>query len=596
MRPRLATLLLAIALLAGALAPLTTRLVAQSVENLAEDPALARAREIEALEDSLLTLHGEARYAEVAQTAAKLLAIDPGNRRAVLYKDMAERKLAAGHTTPQPRREIPVPTAAPQPTPVAAAVSAPATSPPPVYIPRSAVSTNVLVIALVVLSVVLVVVVVTGVVMLRRARAAAAGMVPISDARTVPNPVAPANPRTVLADLPTVQEPVANIAPPPPRVEAPAVTSVRSADAPKAAPVLPRAEPPRSQDGIALPSVSNSSEMQLGEFSTAVDDGYSDSQAPDIDRTKGDTFRKSPGGTPFAAPAAGGGVVMAPPPMPPSPAPAPAASASAPSSAIFVPGAFSAPAPAPASSAANVDPFAAPPPATSAPSAPSGFAPKGFAPAPVPPSSGATMNKPLVDLPKPAAAPAPAPDPFAAPPPAAAAPAANEMTFNTMMFGSGAPPAAAPDPFAALAPKAPAASGQDEATIGIGLPGMAAGGDISEEKTIAAGFTAIPTAPKAAPKAPALPASVKPNATDEATLNLAAGSKEVPRPGAAPVPAGAPASGGSMFQRQYDAGKAAFDAGDFGKAVQCLSVAASLKPGDASVRKLLEEARRQRKA
>lgn len=58
-----------------------------------------------------------------------------------------------------------------------------------------------------------------------------------------------------------------------------------------------------------------------------------------------------------------------------------------------------------------------------------------------------------------------------------------------------------------------------------------------------------------------------------------------------------PAAGGkvSMFDRQRDAGKEAMDAGDYAKAVQCLSVAASLKPTDKDVRALLEEARRLRR-
>lgn len=65
-----------------------------------------------------------------------------------------------------------------------------------------------------------------------------------------------------------------------------------------------------------------------------------------------------------------------------------------------------------------------------------------------------------------------------------------------------------------------------------------------------------------------------------------------------------PASGGeasgtpkpSMFERQRDAGKQALDAKDYARAVQCLSVAASLKPGDKDVRTLLEEARQKRRS
>ncbi len=51
----------------------------------------------------------------------------------------------------------------------------------------------------------------------------------------------------------------------------------------------------------------------------------------------------------------------------------------------------------------------------------------------------------------------------------------------------------------------------------------------------------------------------------------------------------------SMFDRQYDAGKEAMENGDFARAVQCLSVAASLKPGNKDVREMLDDARKKRR-
>ncbi len=51
----------------------------------------------------------------------------------------------------------------------------------------------------------------------------------------------------------------------------------------------------------------------------------------------------------------------------------------------------------------------------------------------------------------------------------------------------------------------------------------------------------------------------------------------------------------SMFDRQRQTGQEALESGDYGRAVQCLSVAASLRPGDQDVRKMLEEARKKRR-
>lgn len=65
---------------------------------------------------------------------------------------------------------------------------------------------------------------------------------------------------------------------------------------------------------------------------------------------------------------------------------------------------------------------------------------------------------------------------------------------------------------------------------------------------------------------------------------------------AAPARADAPgAPKVSMFDKQKDAGREAMDAGDYARAVQCLSVAASLKPADKEVRAMLEEARKKRR-
>ncbi|MCC5874922.1 MAG: hypothetical protein JJU11_01760 [Candidatus Sumerlaeia bacterium] len=118
-----------------------------------------------------------------------------------------------------------------------------------------------------------------------------------------------------------------------------------------------------------------------------------------------------------------------------------------------------------------------------------------------------------------------------------------DQTFNSLMFGAGdetniSPPPAGP-------PKAPRTAGeQDDKESTKPLPGMEP-------------------------------------------------SKEAPKEEKAPAAAG---GRGNLFERQRQAGIEAMEAGDFGKAVQCLSVAASLKPGDKEVREFLDEARKKRRS
>ncbi|CAN5317137.1 hypothetical protein BH09SUM1_BH09SUM1_21630 [soil metagenome] len=159
-------------------------------------------------------------------------------------------------------------------------------------------------------------------------------------------------------------------------------------------------------------------------------------------------------------------------------------------------------------------------------------------------------------------------NPSAAPPkPAPEAPLPEDMTnnsfnaqFSNVMFGSGSEdtkmPAAAKQPAPAPAPRADTPS---------------------SEKTSILGSSSI-----AAPKGIAAPAAKDDDIDPDKTVPLNAAAASAP-------------GKTSMFDRQKDAGRRAMDSEDYARAVQCFSVAASLKPADKEVRELLEEARKRRK-
>ncbi|MDX2175163.1 MAG: hypothetical protein SF028_01715 [Candidatus Sumerlaeia bacterium] len=141
----------------------------------------------------------------------------------------------------------------------------------------------------------------------------------------------------------------------------------------------------------------------------------------------------------------------------------------------------------------------------------------------------------------------------------------NAMSFSSLMFAETSAPGLS------LNPPAPA-TGDDlsNTQFGAQFADVMMGAGTEEAKA--------PEAP--APKAP--PAQAGEVTGQDATVDLS--PKASPDGGAK-----------SMFARQYDAGKAAFDQGDFVRAVQCLSVAASLRPTDMEVRSLLDEARKRRR-
>ncbi len=184
-----------------------------------------------------------------------------------------------------------------------------------------------------------------------------------------------------------------------------------------------------------------------------------------------------------------------------------------------------------------------------------------------------------------------------APPPATAddADATGGLTFNSLMFG-GAQPALPP-----AAPKKDASAedltntsferqysnvmfgtGAEETSFAPAPPAEAVKG--AEEETLVFRNPSSMGSKAFAPATPPPPAEVS---ADEVT------SIEPPKPDVAAAIIGTPKV--SMFERQRDAGKEAIAAEDYARAVQCLSVAASLKPSDKEVRELLEEARKKRR-
>ena len=195
--------------------------------------------------------------------------------------------------------------------------------------------------------------------------------------------------------------------------------------------------------------------------------------------------------------------------------------------------------------------------------------------------------------------------------PAPDATSADALSFNSAMFGAPPAPTKMPDPGATNDPLAASFNSlmfggdQTKAVPGIPKPSAAQNSDDltansfnkefnnvmfgsgSDETRAPGGKLPVPAAldPFAAPPAPPTAASLGAD-----TLAFApAGITALPAADAS-VPKA------SMFDRQRDAGREAFDKGDFAKAVQCLSVAASLKPGDKEVRDMLEEARKRRRA
>jgi hypothetical protein len=671
------------------------------VTDLTQDAEVERKRQINTLQDRIRLLSGEGKYGEVLVQVDALLAIDPENKTAQLYKDIAERQIASrGSASALPSTGLetsPSGTsgAAPDPfgpagvgpaqsapadgtTPQAAAPAAPA-APSSAYVPppleerqskRGGMSLRPILIGVAVaVGVGLLVLAVVWLLGRRRAKAAPASTMNsmrggMNDRPTVHGEVtrqhteARSERQAPMFDAPTapenaeVQAPVA-LATPSSRRNAPDF-SKKAAPKPAAAPApaASKVEP----DKPTLPEEPESDSFSLGnlvvaapviaapEVGTSMSIDYSDtdsplarSQASDIYQTAGGAFAGTPEeviGTPRKPAAA----------APPAPAPPMAASAPAAKAAQ----------PDPKSEVINLGtgaetlPAAKPLPTTKlTPAQPAASA----KPAPLPLDLSAPLAGETLDAP-PALAPPPAIDANAltfnslmftggesapsAPPPAPAAPApqdADALTFNSLMFGGGLAPAAPSAP-----PAAPAAAeskpqegdltfnslmfGGPTAPAVPNAPAPAAASAPAGDDLTLNSFnqqfsnvmfgsdadkTAVPGAATAKPAAAAAAASAEPTrkltsvspaptpAPAPTAESADSGDRTMQLPAMDTKPSAAPAKAGSMFERQRDAGRKAMEEQDFAKAVQCFSVAASLKPADKEIRELLEEARRLRR-
>lgn len=198
-----------------------------------------------------------------------------------------------------------------------------------------------------------------------------------------------------------------------------------------------------------------------------------------------------------------------------------------------------------------------------------------------------------------------------------------DQTYNSLMFGAEEEETGGAPDIAAGVPETAGASGDDDDETYHSLmfgatPGETEGGGGKAEDESDVSLTAF------APGDPTPPGMKQPE-EEETSISLdnmdtsadaeeqsATGESTKPLPGmektATPPPAEppeektvaspAPKEGGgrgNLFDRQREAGKAAMEQEDYAKAVQCLSVAASLKPGDKEVRSLLDEARKKRR-
>lgn len=579
------------------------RLAAQGTEDLSGDTTREAQRQVEALMDRMRALYAQGRYNEAIDVANQIMSADPENKIAYLFKDMSERRLLEGRTSPPVVSSQTVPVARPTPRPVEYV-------PPPVIVPRKrsafslkSIKDNPVVLTIIIVVAVLILVaVVLGVIVMRRSRDKAIGGARrdgLTDMPTQKSALTDVPTRKGVSDMPTakgladmptargmadmqtrqdgaggglygLQEPAP--APPPPRKE-PVQTGMSplisddEVRRPQFAPAPALAPPPAAEPVEAASSPESKSYLNLD---------LSDSQVSDVEATA--HGRMAGTGAPPFAPTTSAGPSKSKEsrsmPLPPMNAPVDIAPQGPPDTQpppvsltppVDIAGDDPFAAPAPLFEAGGDDSFAAPPPSALGP-------PSGIVAVP-------HIMKP--------AAPAPAPVP------------ADEKTvdpaisFNSLMFG------AAPDPPSAVGvPAAPAKKDApveddnmsktsfnrqfDEVMMGPGTEQTGIALDLgpaaesSKDKT-----QAVPSPKKSAQAAP------------QQDLDM---TVEIEPVTAKPQSAGlGSASSSSMFTRQFESGKAAFQAGDFSKAVQCLSVAATLRPTDMEVRQLLDEARKRRR-
>ncbi len=601
---------------------------AQEVQNLEEQEELVRDRDILTMQQRIRLLNSQGKYVEAIREAEALLAIDPNNSTALMNKDIAERRLAAGETgtpdraeetarelTPvdiaQIRQNIAETSSGPVESGIRqvdiAAPARPTPAPAPVRSSGPSLAFGLPLMAFIIGGAVLLLAIVL-IVLFRWMR---------GGRREAPLAPAPAAAATGLANA-------GGGMPAPSRgyVVHDQVTAVEDEeeeqDSPPAAASAPTEPALADDDNLRFDNLvveeKPDREQKSGEFgnlgidySSADDSAYSASQADDAYQTKGDAFASAP-----AEKATGG---------PPEEA-LDVSSATGEEPLVadtaeqkYHPG---------VSSREDIDiSAAAEPPAEETIS----LSPIGDESSAPPRSQG---DQDAVDISQTAAPLFEASSPSSQPHAPESSEQDDALTFNSLMFGGGTgeteekPAAAETDAekgegedltltsfdreyssvmfgegveetkMPGVDPDAPAASHQpapaeEEQTVFLnpmaesskgvadstplfeGTGGEESGKqDISEEKTVMLDMSKAPGGERRAEA---------PKAEAEASESTVIAEK--PKQ--------------TMFERQRTAGKAALEAGEFGKAVQCLSVAASLKPSDKEVRAMLEEARKKRR-
>ncbi len=232
-------------------------------------------------------------------------------------------------------------------------------------------------------------------------------------------------------------------------------------------------------------------------------------------------------------------------------------------------------------------------------------APPAPKPPPKPPMDIAAMLPPLEDEnpPTPAAASAGldlAPPSLFAPADQTASVDPAALSFNSLMFGT--------ESTQDKAPAAAAASSEDLTLNSFNQEFSSVMFGTGTEETNMPSVTGAPAAPAAANApaaeesqaktvvvAPITQKAVEHDGGETISLAPASDARDLAEAETIAPVAAAPSTKVTMFERQRDAGKAAYDAGDFAKAVHCLSIAASLKPSDKDIRALLDDARQKRR-
>lgn len=680
---------------------------AQQVENLSEQEELVLKRDVLKMQELVRLLYSQGRYQEAIEESEELLRLAPNNSTALLIRENAQRRIAAGETDPptasgagqiseESRRatqEAIAALATPAPTPAPVVESTATTEAPQAPVPSDNTMTTgrrlfgmpiwmlaaiVLVVLVIVAGVILLVLRNRGAKGASAAPAAAGGLTGygISDLPTLSTTqsgvtgamVQPTQPGYfgAITDAPAATAPTRAYSAPSVPLPSPShdahtnidpMTAVEPQDQIAAAPQpsrsaqsIPPPEPPK-QPADEAPIHDDDADLKLsgdiyiGDVAPATTDNqlgidYSDTDSPaaqsqgaDIRQTHHDQFKSTPAGgikisdevtsvfssTPSSPTVKQPAAPAAPPAAPKSRTSTDSALGATTDNQPYMPG-IDKPLP------ANKPAGAAPPAVTPDPGSVISLdisqplppaKPAALPPLPLPPQP---PPRPEPQTPPPAAAPAIPDIPFVPAPSPAPRPGEDTIpggqTFNTLMFGSDVTANRAP----ANAEPAPGAQGGEDLTVnsfnqqfsnlmfGAGneqtrLGGQAAAppppSSSSMEVTAFLGAAKPANDPSGSGHSVGSSPTVLPPDSDDLETVVAAPAS--PQEKTVSIGAGGggdkPAAGGkvSMFDRQRDAGKEAMDAGDYAKAVQCLSVAASLKPTDKDVRALLEEARRLRR-